>query len=591
MTTEGKSAQESKPVPSATGTSATEIDLYGDLTIIDDEDGGNNGDTPTSLNHQGEDMSDDVSDYPEDEEVCRKEEDEDDDEDEEDEEEEADNGCKTDEGKAQASTTTTTTTSLGVGVIGCVVDRPKSKLKRQRDPAHLNLPGPQRIKHIRDRVWKSSNLSSQSNVITVDDSLQVQTVPDNPPAQPITSLSEVDHRQETLQEVVGFEPSLAAVMKKREEKALLDPPNSTDRKVIMRRLVHIKYNRFLPFMDTNNPLLAQALGQKGVDGMKLYTQETQLACHWCTEPVNGVPFPVARKLVEAKRPWERIWSKLKSEGQYAPPKWWFEVSGVYCNPSCALSAAKDQSHALLTCTRRMFSKVYGIGTRVPGTNKIREIKFAPRKELLQKFGGSLSIEAFRASCTPSSDTTLTLVNPPLVPLSMGMQEVEDIHTTFAQVLDQSTIDKILKEGLSYEGHSRTFNQGKTPARRRGQGRGRRGNNNNRGGGKAPNRRNRNNNNNRNKNNRQSSAVPVATGETSGVRVTGGSGVLGEGSQQQQSTGADGNNPGDSNIRSILEESNKRLRLQQRQIDGLAAANSKKSNQSNLMRFMKKRDDQ
>jgi hypothetical protein len=255
------------------------------------------------------------------------------------------------------------------------------------------------------------------------------------------------------QDLVGFEPSLEEILDQRAADAAKAGQPETSRKVIMRRKVHLRVRRYLPLL--SGPNVSESVrSSRGITrGIELYTKPTDLCCFWCTEPVNGVPFPLALKYNETRPSPPRLCPQAFNPDPtcrrpapkptpHEAPTWWFTVHGIFCCPACALAAAKEKNDQTLTTTRFMFKRVYGYPMSTP-------LVPAPPKEVLIKFGGHLTTKQFRDTCAAQT-ATHEVFEPPLVPSAIGVQEVERVETQFAQVLDEETIKRILAKGLQNE---------------------------------------------------------------------------------------------------------------------------------------------
>jgi hypothetical protein len=188
-------------------------------------------------------------------------------------------------------------------------------------------------------------------------------------------------------------------------------------------------------------------------------------CLWCTEGFEGCPIPVAHAYREASRGMGAMTKRFYFQGNslrkvhnYAdilqadrerfeqdeelenaglapavPWSWWFEVSGAYCSPNCALAGAKATSHRTFSMTLFMLKRVYGVRSPDP-TNPCLP-SCAPPRELLAKYGGHMTIDQFRSlTANTQTDVNYTLVSAPFLPRHQGVLEVEKRRVHLATAL-------------------------------------------------------------------------------------------------------------------------------------------------------------
>ena len=130
-----------------------------------------------------------------------------------------------------------------------------------------------------------------------------------------------------------------------------------------------------------------------------YTTPGRYHCFWCTEPFEGIPFPVS--------------------GYHSAPQDCFYVYGYFCTPECSNAYADDRHGAKGTMVNKWMNKlVYGL--------KITEQKSAPPREALVKFGGYMTIESFRGS--RKLDIQFGLQRLPWANVQQGIVELEKIVT-------------------------------------------------------------------------------------------------------------------------------------------------------------------
>jgi hypothetical protein len=258
---------------------------------------------------------------------------------------------------------------------------------------------------------------------------------------------------ETRAKPMGFYPSLKTVLERRVAEARRSGGLPEDRKVLMRQAMRLRLHRTIP--ELSGPDVPKEVRESsGVDrAQALYTRPTALCCFWCSEQTEGPPVPLALAFRERKAqlPIRRFsdhpghsaseraaetsqYKRERARGAGVPSRWWFNVTGVFCTPGCALAAARARGTDVVT--RLMFKRVYGI--------KRDRLRPAPPKEMLRKFGGPMTTEQFRATSAVGRVES-QLVRPPLIPFTFTLHEIESVKTSFAQTLDEDAIARLLEE--------------------------------------------------------------------------------------------------------------------------------------------------
>ena len=124
-----------------------------------------------------------------------------------------------------------------------------------------------------------------------------------------------------------------------------------------------------------------------------WPKSVKIACLWCTECFNNTPYGIPIKYIDEK----------------------YQLFGNFCSPECAAAYNFDN-----------FSKEdnvwehYSLLNHVYGND--REIKVAPPRLALKKFGGKLSIEEFR-ECNENYSKTYEVTEPPFIPVIPTLEEV------------------------------------------------------------------------------------------------------------------------------------------------------------------------
>lgn len=122
-----------------------------------------------------------------------------------------------------------------------------------------------------------------------------------------------------------------------------------------------------------------------LDNRSNWPTSTNVHCHWCTYPFEGLPVPLPVYLTNNGR---------------------FKTTGCFCSFNCAqgfaLKEGKMQSVPLLQYLQRVM------------TGKSEPITPAPSRYTLQIYGGPLSIEDFRRSACSQTLATVKVLEFPLM---------------------------------------------------------------------------------------------------------------------------------------------------------------------------------
>lgn len=221
--------------------------------------------------------------------------------------------------------------------------------------------------------------------------------------------------------------------------------------ILVERQVLTRTNRFYPIYSKE--------GAQKTDS-NIYTRKTKLCCHWCTEPINAIPYPMGVEYKETKQ-----------------TGWWFVVAGIFCSPACSLAGAFEATKTY-HATQFMFHRVYGlkITTRIKRdvidrsnfaqhkqqqldkgdatsalfkkAHDIYEVTIrpAPSRLCLKKFGGHMSIEEFRGS-SYVKNLELKETWLPFVQIHMGIEEIEHEEKRYALIPDSDMLSSMFKDEL------------------------------------------------------------------------------------------------------------------------------------------------
>ena len=168
------------------------------------------------------------------------------------------------------------------------------------------------------------------------------------------------------------------------------------------RKIWIKRTRYYPF-DTH--------ANKNME--HFYTNPTNLCCIWCTEQFTGIPIPLPHRYMEKTGI--------------------FYVSGQFCSFPCMLAQSSLMNKNPVAWF--MLSRIYGI------KRGVNDVGAAPSPQLLKKFGGCMSIEAFRAT---SQEVKIKHreIRLPFIPFSAGIEEVERVTTVVYEYGDESRVRQV-----------------------------------------------------------------------------------------------------------------------------------------------------
>ena len=228
---------------------------------------------------------------------------------------------------------------------------------------------------------------------------------------------------DALHEEIGFDDDIGTmehrIKKSKKEEFKID------------RTVFLSKTRFVPF---GTPTFFK-------DTCEFYSNKTDLCCLWCTEKFTNLPIPFPYKY------------KQRGRDDFI-----FHVNGQYCSPSCMLAKMKTVRRSL-DMGRLMLKKIYGINISI-------DIPVAPPIESLKKFGGKYTIKEFRA--TGGSGIKTAPVQPPFVPFSAGITEIERTQTVISELGGKELACRriSIKTGGVYSNHT-PFNNTRPEKQQRG----------------------------------------------------------------------------------------------------------------------------
>lgn len=152
---------------------------------------------------------------------------------------------------------------------------------------------------------------------------------------------------------------------------------------------------------------------------EFYSNRTDLACMWCTEAFDCVP--------------------IAKPHAYSNSKGAFYVGGQFCSFQCLLADAKVRGKRPLAC--HMMKSVYGISFK-----EMMQIRDAPSPLVLEKFGGVMSIKAYRETCKLKKSKIKTLALP-FIPFCAGMEEVTSMTTTIYEYGNEERVKRVVNASI------------------------------------------------------------------------------------------------------------------------------------------------
>ena len=154
---------------------------------------------------------------------------------------------------------------------------------------------------------------------------------------------------------------------------------------------------------------------------KIWPSCTQIYCMWCCHKFDTVPISVPHKYQNDT----------------------FFVSGNYCSFNCAASYIFNKNDDFMWKHYNLLNLLY----KKISNNEPKKIKLAPPKEVLQIFGGYMSIEEYRTELMVGNKD-FKLIEPPLVSIVPKIEEtcfkMNDGHNVNKKLyipLDGDLVDK------------------------------------------------------------------------------------------------------------------------------------------------------
>jgi len=137
------------------------------------------------------------------------------------------------------------------------------------------------------------------------------------------------------------------------------------------------------------------------DNKSIVVDKTSIACWWCTYTFDNLPCFIPDRYYCDK----------------------FYVFGCFCTYSCALAYNLDMNDYRVNLRNSLIKEMY---TKVTGLTD--NIPLAPKRELLKKYGGILSIDEFRSKLLLMKKE-FKIKFPPSIPLLISVEEVDTDNNT------------------------------------------------------------------------------------------------------------------------------------------------------------------
>lgn len=135
---------------------------------------------------------------------------------------------------------------------------------------------------------------------------------------------------------------------------------------------------------------------KNTDSEITLNKESNYLCWWCGHSFKNTPFPLPDKYYENK----------------------FYVFGNFCSPSCACAYNVDMNDHKLWERNTLICKLYNELTG----ESLDMISPSPPKQIINSFGGNLTIEEYRAKINMKTSYSSRFIIPPMVPLMTLIEE-------------------------------------------------------------------------------------------------------------------------------------------------------------------------
>lgn len=180
---------------------------------------------------------------------------------------------------------------------------------------------------------------------------------------------------------------------------------------------------FEPIKDTVKPFDSESSDLKLLPQLYSSTSwplKTNIYCWWCCHGFDTVPIPLPTQITRKK-----CLTPLKLKDYDIEN---FEVKGCFCSFNCALSfSMRSYSREKQYLVLYFLKKIYKLNNPTYSNEFVRTltIKPAPPKEVLEIFGGPISISKYRESLQNS--TIYNIIELPSISSKQYIDIIEDKH--------------------------------------------------------------------------------------------------------------------------------------------------------------------
>jgi hypothetical protein len=258
--------------------------------------------------------------------------------------------------------------------------KPSSKILNKKQQA--NICEDELILHI--PLYDENDSSSEKNIFTMKDD-----------SDSSTKIKTLTHSDDKLDGSDKSDFSVKKLLSELKKKDLII-------KKLKACLTKTELNDVVSIMPTESKIKKINLNLiDNRDGKPMVVEKTNISCWWCTYNFDSFPCFIPDRYYSGK----------------------FYVFGCFCTYSCAMAYNLEMNDYRMVLRNTLIKEMY---TKVTG--QIDTIPIAPKRELLKKFGGILSIEEFRNKFLLMKKE-FKVKFPPSVPLLLCVEEIEsDIST-------------------------------------------------------------------------------------------------------------------------------------------------------------------
>ena len=160
---------------------------------------------------------------------------------------------------------------------------------------------------------------------------------------------------------------------------------------------------------------------------KKWLSTTNIWCFWCCHSFNTPPISLPVSYTNNV----------------------FYVTGCYCSFECAVTHLFQKNNMYENEKWYSYNLLHILRNKLFNKPNFEKIQHAPAREILQVFGGNLTIEEFRNSCNTKNN--YNILHPPIVSLIPTIEIVEKNNTSLLEniykkgnktiTLDKKRLDK------------------------------------------------------------------------------------------------------------------------------------------------------